>query len=70
MRAEAEAVPAGERIEGSAYTLLVRPSGESQTDGVASAVMNTFLGVYKLYWLVRRRSHRRVYHLFASGAHH
>jgi hypothetical protein len=63
-----EAVLTGERIEGSTYTLRIRPSGESQmADGVASAVMETFSGVY---WLVRRRSHWRVYHLFAAGAHH
>ena len=48
-----EAVLTGERIEGSTYTLLVRPSGESEmADGVASAVM---------YWLVRRRPQRLVY---------
>jgi hypothetical protein len=60
---EARAVPTDERIVGSTYTLRIRPSGESQTD----AVMDTFSGVY---WLVRRRSHWRVYHLFAAGAHH
>jgi hypothetical protein len=49
-----EAVLTGERIEGSTYTLRIRPSGESQmADGDASAVMETFSGVY---WLVRRRS--------------
>ncbi len=60
---EARAVPTDERIEGSTYTLRIRPSGESQTD----AVMDTFSGVY---WLVRWRSHRLVCHLFASGAKH
>ena len=39
---EARAVPTDERIEGSTYTLRIRPSGESQTD----AVMDTFSGVY------------------------
>jgi hypothetical protein len=48
-----EAVLTGERIEGSTYTLRIRPSGESQmADGVASAAM---------YWLVRRRPQRLVY---------